>query len=264
MLYKNIMMSCKSCIAGHRASSCQHSDRPLHAIKNKGRGAGPHAPTSSAQQLIFGRGLWDPSLETFRQNMMNDPRLYKEYYHDDKSSSPSPRQHHATPYSRKQQGAVKADDMYVGALSPQQVTLWRQLCGLEPMMTPFFPISEPFVPQLEIACTPTSDNTVSLEEAQASPVIVDNILSLQHFSVPQSFLKDMIVDDFLSAPTNTIDGSFDVVHAHRLLPNITLPNTWSEILGGVEAGISNEDALEPLFTEGVEDEILSSFLNFDD
>jgi hypothetical protein len=29
MLHKNILVSCKNCIAGHRASHCEHLDRPL-------------------------------------------------------------------------------------------------------------------------------------------------------------------------------------------------------------------------------------------
>ena len=37
MLVKNLLMTCWSCLNGHRASTCQHPTRPLYVLKNKGR-----------------------------------------------------------------------------------------------------------------------------------------------------------------------------------------------------------------------------------
>src|ERR1700738_614496 len=118
MLYLNILMSCAQCLAGHRACPDQHYDRPLFAIKNKGRGAGAGSSRSS-QEPDFPQGTNDPAVLIFHEAMMADSKMRREYFHKmpENQNQPSPPQQPTGPSRKKQKtegGCV--DDMYRGSL----------------------------------------------------------------------------------------------------------------------------------------------------
>jgi hypothetical protein len=231
MLHKNILVSCKNCIAGHRASHCEHLDRPLYAIKNKGRGGGTNGPSKLAQHPDFLRGINDPALGLFHQNMMTDPKMYKEYYHDDNVTSSSPRKRPA-PYAKEQQGNVgKVDGMYGGRLSPQQVILWRQLCGLEPQaICPFPQPNTPVSQMQEISPSPTVETDVVFRDVQIPPVVLDDIPWLEDFNIAQGFCENMNLDDFTAMHTDVFGSSLDVAEAQSLHPDLLLPTAWDRMI----------------------------------
>src|SRR5438477_8676823 len=114
MFVQNLVMSCWSCLNGHRAKSCQHVDRPLYALKNKGRPSPQTRTRTKAEPDV-------PCLEglafiAFHSSVMNDPILRKEYYHadnvQDKSLSKRPR---VAPYVKRERSkSATIEDIYAG------------------------------------------------------------------------------------------------------------------------------------------------------
>jgi Copper fist DNA binding domain len=263
MLRKNIMMSCARCLAGHRASSCNHYDRALFAIKNKGRGAGLNR---SNQMPDFPNGSVESDIHAFHQAMMDDPKMYREYYHETRVENPTqsastPSQQPTTPSPRRQQGEVrKVDDMYTGSLTPEQVDLWQQLCGYKPMDPNIFPKPDAVIPEKDVtpsiatqdvppAFVPAMDTTVfdsnvQLQSADIDPTFqlqgadIDPTFQLQNADMNPSYLdfsqlpipfENMTMDDFVAGVLDPAPQPelMDVVEPQQQHSDITFPETWS-------------------------------------
>lgn len=172
-------MTCWSCLNGHRASTCQHSTRPLYALKNKGRPRPQGFSRSKEHPDIL--SLDDPSFDTFYQMIMDDPILRKEYFHAEDPAK-SPKKRGSAPYvkrsSSRNAGKV-AVDMYAGKCSDADISRWRELCGVVgvvfgdvsvvPTSLPLWPTATmfpyPYQPELPIH-TPLS--TISTESPQST------------------------------------------------------------------------------------------------
>jgi len=124
-------MTCWSCLNGHRASTCQHSTRPLYALKNKGRPRPQGFSRSKEHPDIL--SLDDPSFATFYQTIMNDPILRKEYFHaEDPAKSPRGKRNIA-PYVKRSRSRERGDtivDIYSGVCSDEEIIRWRECCGV--------------------------------------------------------------------------------------------------------------------------------------
>ena len=259
-------MSCRSCITGHRTNHCRDSDRPLYAIKNKGRGEGTSCLPRSSQQPDFPHGVTDPAVRIFYQNMMNNSKLYKEYYHDSEPSTPSPcSQTMPCPRTQKKSGK-RVDDMYGGTLSPEQVALWRELCGLAPMTTPLFPDSGTAAPQMhQMSPTAILETTVSVRDpgytdTQRSPV-TEYVPSRDNFNIPEGFIKGVNSHEISGTPSNITSAAIDVAEAQRRHPNIVLPTAWTpEVQEAAEEISAHKLSTWPGFAGRVEDENLFAFV----
>src|SRR5271169_2473081 len=131
MFVQNLLMTCWSCLNGHRASTCQHSTRPLYALKNKGRPRPQGFSRSKEYPDIL--SLDDPSFATFYQTIMNDPILRKEYFHaEDPAKSPRAKRNVA-PYVKRGRSRERGDtivDIYSGVCSDEEIMRWRECCGV--------------------------------------------------------------------------------------------------------------------------------------
>jgi Copper fist DNA binding domain len=129
MLVKNLLMTCWSCLNGHRVSNCHHPTRPLYALKNKGR---PRPQTlSRSKDNPDVMSIDDPGFTLFHEYIMNDPILCKEYFHADEVKSPKKRA--AAPYAVKRgrsRSVGSTVDIYAGKCSAEEVFRWRELCGV--------------------------------------------------------------------------------------------------------------------------------------
>ena len=143
MFVQNLLLSCWACLSGHRASSCQHSMRPLYALKNKGR---PRPGTGRSKDRPDIMSLDDPSFQQFCEAVMNDPISRKEYFHEAPvgpaaKSAPSLGRNPGTsgaqrpaPYivmNRKLEDAPGLGDIYAGACTEEEKLRCRELCGID-------------------------------------------------------------------------------------------------------------------------------------
>ena len=129
MLIKNLLMTCWSCLNGHRARTCQHPTRPLYVLKNKGRPR-PQAYSRTKDNPDV-MSIDDPGFTLFHEHIMNDPILRKEYFHSDEVKSPKKRA--AAPYAVKRGRSREGDskiDIYTGKCCDEEVLRWRELCGV--------------------------------------------------------------------------------------------------------------------------------------
>lgn len=142
MFSQNLMLTCWSCLNGHRATSCQHSARPLYALKNKGR---PRPGTGRSMDRPDVLSLDDISFQRFREMIMNDPVKRKEYWHEEPvepTAKPATRgrkrvtgEKRPAPYvvKNRKTGGVKGGglgNIYQGACTMEQHLRWRELCGV--------------------------------------------------------------------------------------------------------------------------------------
>lgn len=255
MLYHNIMMSCASCLAGHRAGPCQHTDRPLFAIKNKGRGTG--GSSRSSHEPDFPQGIRDPAVLIFHQAMMQDEKMYREYYHATPGNQATPRQQITAPCSRKQKsGGGRVDDMYSGSLNPEQVTLWRQLCGYAPITTTVFSDPDANVLSDGPIPPPPVETPITLQPDFELPSFMD-IPSANNFDFMSDFFnfEGMTTNDSV-ATLDPIPETVDVIEAQRQHPHLRLPIAWSSQINSLSSKTlqTSEMREETLPEEGAKDD----------
>jgi len=136
MFIQNLVLSCWNCLNGHRASHCVHEDRPLYALKNKGR---PRPGTERLKGKPDMDSLHDGTLAHFHHKVMSDPVLYRQYYHDQPPSpvagkpvrrgGNSPTKRNA-PYTVKERPRCTDEEVYWGKVSDDDQDRWRELCGI--------------------------------------------------------------------------------------------------------------------------------------
>jgi len=134
MFVRGLTLSCWSCLQGHRATNCIHNNRPLYALKRKGRPHKsdhllpldqntPHIPNISDTQAF----------DAFLSRIETDPTLKDWYYHDQEPVRSPPSTLKKSPRKKpddKKASPTKPKDMYAGRLTPEQFQRWKELCGL--------------------------------------------------------------------------------------------------------------------------------------
>src|SRR5277367_3230952 len=134
MFVQNLLLACWSCLNGHRARTCNHTTRPLYALKNKGR---PRSTTPRSKDSPDILSLHDASFPAFVSNVLNDPILKKEYFHAENPAETPPAKRVA-PYPKRGSSPGKRGrgveeemlDIYAGSVGEDGVRRWRELCGL--------------------------------------------------------------------------------------------------------------------------------------
>ena len=226
MLVKNLLMTCWSCLNGHRASNCQHPTRPLYALKNKGR---PRPQTlSRSKDNPDVMSIDDPGFTLFHEHIMNDPILRKEYFHADEVKSPKKRA--AAPYAVKRgrsRSGGSTVDIYAGKCSAEEVLRWRELCGV--VGVSFNGDGTNFV----MPAWPTSGSTpmTSYSTMITSPVSpmntssVSRLRSITMNASPVSTMKSPIsAMNTGSSNTDNVVSSADTMITDNHLDNILSPS----------------------------------------
>jgi hypothetical protein len=137
MFVQNLVLSCWNCLNGHRASHCAHEDRPLYALKNKGR---PRPGTERAKGKPDMTSLHDGTFARFHETVMNDPGLYRQYFHERPPSpvagkpvrrgSNSSSGKRNAPYTVRDRPGCSDGEVYWGKCSDEQRDRWKELCGI--------------------------------------------------------------------------------------------------------------------------------------
>jgi hypothetical protein len=124
MFIRNFYFSCSQCHKGHRPRSCQHRDRDLYAIKNKGRGSSrrgvhgitPHLPPN----------FTEAALDAVSASVMENPRWRKMHFHEApeqmESHTPTKPPARSTP---KQKSTPL--DIYGGVVPPGRLSKWIEI-----------------------------------------------------------------------------------------------------------------------------------------
>jgi hypothetical protein len=271
MFIRNLLFSCASCLNGHRPRECKHEDRPLYALKNKGRPGAGTTSTDRAPDLLY---LDHVALDSLHRSVMSDPVSRKMYFHE---APPTKKPRKPTDNSRK--SAPKKSktpvDIYAGQLSPEQVLRWMELCGLDPNLP--FPFPGPISTASSVESFPsTTDTTTSTlpssEEEDLSflyqppgsalpQVLTDEQMDfiLQHPALyaPASTSTDdnFIVATEISRELTTWDSDFPLESTQDLHPDIILPTAHVPERATVDpqdtlmSTTSSEDTYEPLFSD---------------
>ena len=134
MFVRGLTLSCWSCLQGHRATNCIHNNRPLYALKRKGRPHKsdhllpldqntPHIPNISDTHAF----------DAFLARIETDPTLKDWYYHDQEPIRSPPSTLKKSPRKKpedKKPVPTKPKDIYGGSLTSEQFQRWKDLCGL--------------------------------------------------------------------------------------------------------------------------------------
>ena len=196
MLVKNLLMTCWSCLNGHRASNCHHPTRPLYALKNKGR---PRPQTlSRSKDNPDVMSIDDPGFTLFHEYIMNDPILRKEYFHADEAKSPKKRA--AAPYAVKRgrsRSGGSTVDIYAGKCSAEEVFRWRELCGVVDVSfngdgTNFWMPVWPTAGSMPMTSCSTM-NTSPISAMKTGLTNTDNVVSLMNTMTTENVLDNNIL-----------------------------------------------------------------------
>ena len=136
MFYCGLILSCWSCHQGHRAQKCPHANRPMYALKRKGR------PTRESELLPLSpdtphvQNITGTEFDEFCARILASPKLKEWYWHErEDTEGPSRRAtSHTKPKKGKCQEKAEAKDpkeMYEGMITTEQYVRWKQLCGLQ-------------------------------------------------------------------------------------------------------------------------------------
>ena len=132
MFVRGLTLSCWGCLQGHRAQTCTHENRPLYALKRKGR---PHKDDHllpvEQDTPHFENLANTQAFEAFLYRIFADPALKDWYYREEEpvKSPGSPKK----PCKKKPEEKKHADpnEMYGGRITYDEFQRWKQLCGLE-------------------------------------------------------------------------------------------------------------------------------------
>jgi Copper fist DNA binding domain len=130
MFYQNLLLSCWSCISGHRTRACNHASRPLWLLKHKGR---PLTKTTErSKDFPFVNGLQDPFFASRRATIINDRILCKEYFHLQKPEEPKTAAKSRTPKKSKRKAKVADAETACGSslTTEQDTSYWKEFCGI--------------------------------------------------------------------------------------------------------------------------------------
>jgi len=177
MFFKNLLFSCWTCLSGHRANTCQHGNRPLYALKNKGRPR-PSSQTRSKDTPDI-PSLNSPEFGAFHARVLSDPLLHKEYFHqEDPAKSPRKR---AAPYVKRATSKTKTEPLggmdVFRPLSTAEFLMWKELC---------------------FGGTYYSSAPTEVQSVEFTPVVVDTVYS-PGTTVPSPPEVNAMVDDIASS-----------------------------------------------------------------
>jgi hypothetical protein len=219
MFVRNLLFSCASCLNGHRPRDCKHEDRPLYALKNKGR---PSAGTNSAERTPDLLRLDEASLDSFYASIEKDPVMKKMYFHE-----APPEKKPRKPTAANQKSATKKNktpvDIYDGQLSPDEFMRWMEFCGFHPASVG--PTVSP-TSSSEESFSSTADTSASTSSTATSEDIVQPFdFSTLQFDFPEA-IADMPMDYVLEppaplSPADPTSADQNIVVAPDLTSNLT-------------------------------------------
>ena len=254
---------------GHRPRDCNHEDRPLYALKNKGRPG--TVTTSTAERTPDLLYLDHAALDSFYAAVMSDPVSRKMYFHE---APPTKKPRKPTDTSRK--SAPKKSktpvDIYAGQLTPEQVLRWMELCGLDPDspipgLSPTTSSEESFPSTTDTSASSTLPITQETDlPLPLGFVLPDGTVDMQmdfvyehpalYTAIASTSNDQKIVPNTNITTELTIwDSDFVLQDVQALHPDITLPTAYIPEWATVNpqdtliSTTSGEDEYEPLFSE---------------
>src|SRR5271156_3241857 len=119
MFFRGLTLSCWGCLQGHRAQKCPHENRPLYALKRKGR------PNKDCQLLPLDankphlESFTASAVEQFFANILADPLLRDWYYHEEEpvKSPPTNCKKPSKTKSDEKKQVRDSKEMYGGSLT---------------------------------------------------------------------------------------------------------------------------------------------------
>jgi hypothetical protein len=214
---QNLLLSCWPCLNGHRSGKCEHEDRPLYALKNKGRPSSTDRPRSEQRPDIV--SLHSAEFLLFHQSIMEDSKLKKMYFHEKKAPAADKNvSKRSAPYQkRREKSASKSIDIYGGTLNEVQLQRWRVLCGLTVETCATSASTIPTAVSLPAATNPSilaasprptpdvSPSTFPLttSDSETSQVLTPQILE-PAFDPSLYTILDSKAEDWLSSPLRAV------------------------------------------------------------
>jgi len=215
MFYQNLLFSCWSCIKGHRSNSCNHQDRPLWLLKNKGR---PGLAKNSQRDpnkpdLPY---LHCPEFITLHSSICRDSSNRKDYYHsEDPSLSPKkpipPRTATTPPRAEAQRDL---DLMYRAPLSDDTFARWVQCCkigGTQMGANVFNTPTSGLIPhsRFSFGSSSPSPSPFSLEPAHSSTVFPTTTTTTEFPSEP--LISEEQLDNICNLSPSDFDNLFPLL-----------------------------------------------------